>query len=207
MSRGVFETRRGTKFRDILDGLANTIAMGEIITDLGVRDIRAAAWWDGGGAGQAVNGNPSYCKNVDNETSPEKPTKWCASGDANCNVPQRLGSDTFQSRGACWANFRFHTTEVFTILPPNREVCIGQWLDAPGTMPPSSNHQGGAHVLMSDGAVVFITDSIEAGDSTAGGVRLGRPGPRQPGSESPYGLWGALGSKAAKETIEEQLNQ
>lgn len=91
MSRGVFETRRGTKFRDILDSLANTIAMGEIITDLGVRDIRAAASWDGGGAGQAVNGNPSYCKNVDNETSPEKPTKWCASGDANCNVPQRLG--------------------------------------------------------------------------------------------------------------------
>ncbi|MGC6444759.1 MAG: DUF1559 domain-containing protein, partial [Rubripirellula sp.] len=39
VSRGVFETRRGTKFRDILDGLANTIAMGEIITDLGTRDI------------------------------------------------------------------------------------------------------------------------------------------------------------------------
>ncbi|MGB0761366.1 MAG: hypothetical protein ACPGPS_17610, partial [Rubripirellula sp.] len=28
-----------------------------------------------------------------------------------------------------------------------------------------------------------------------------------PGSESPYGLWGALGTRASKETIEEQLNQ
>ena len=207
VSRGVFETRRGTKFRDILDGLANTIAMGEIITDLGVRDIRAAASWDGGGAGQAVNNNPSYCKNVDNEINPERPTIWCASGDAGCNVPQRLGSDSFQSRGACWANFRSHTTEVYTMLPPNREVCIGQWLDAPGTMPPSSNHQGGAHILMADGAVVYMTDSVEAGDSTAGAVRLNLTGSRAPGKQSPYGLWGALGTKGAKEVIEEQLNQ
>ena len=207
VNRGVFEIRRSTKFRDILDGLANTIAMGEIITDLGVRDIRAAASWDGGGPNQGINDNPSYCKNVENEINPEKPTTWCASGDVGCNVPQRLSSDNANSRGMSWANFRSHTTEVYTMLPPNRELCIGRWLDAPGTMPPSSNHQGGAHVLMADGAVVFITDSIEAGDSNAGAVRMGQTGPRAPGSESPYGLWGALGTKSAKETIEEQLNQ
>ena len=60
---------------------------------------------------------------------------------------------------------------------------------------------------MADGAVVFITDSIEAGDSTNGTVRRSRTGNRAPGSQSPYGLWGALGTKASKETIEEQLNQ
>ncbi len=39
--RGVFVPRKlETKFRDILDGLSNTIAMGEICTDLGDRDIR-----------------------------------------------------------------------------------------------------------------------------------------------------------------------
>jgi len=206
VSRGVFETRRGTKFRDILDGLANTIAMGEIVTDLGTRDIRAAASWKERGS-QSVNDNPSLCKNVDNEINPEKPTTWCAAGDAGCNAPARLQSDTFDSRGACWANFRGHTTQCYTILPPNRENCVGQWVDGPGTMPMSSNHQGGAHVLMADGAVVFMTDSIEAGDSTAGAVRLGQTGPRAPGKPSPYGLWGALGTKAGKETIQEQLNQ
>ena len=63
---------------------------------------------------------------------------------------------------------------------------------------------------MSDGAVVFMTDSVEAGNRRAGAVRRnapGRPPERQPGSASPYGLWGALGTKAMKETIEEQLNQ
>ena len=74
-------------------------------------------------------------------------------------------------------------------------------------MPPASRHQGGAHVLMGDGAVIFMTDSVEAGDRRAGGVRNGQTGARAPGSQSPYGLWGALGTKATAETVEEQLNQ
>jgi hypothetical protein len=60
---------------------------------------------------------------------------------------------------------------------------------------------------MADGAVVFVTDSIEAGDSTNGTVIRSGTGNRAPGSKSPYGLWGALGTKASRETIEEQLNQ
>jgi hypothetical protein len=59
---------------------------------------------------------------------------------------------------------------------------------------------------MADGAVVFMTDSVEAGDNRASMVWLNNTVNR-PGSESPYGLWGALGTRASKETIEEQLNQ
>jgi hypothetical protein len=60
---------------------------------------------------------------------------------------------------------------------------------------------------MGDGAVIFITDSIESGDSTNGNVVLGGVGNRAPGSMSPYGLWGAMGTRATKEVIEESLNQ
>jgi hypothetical protein len=59
---------------------------------------------------------------------------------------------------------------------------------------------------MADGAVIFITDSIEAGDSNGPSVHRFAGGVA-PGSPSPYGLWGALGTRASKETIEEQLNQ
>ena len=69
--------------------------------------------------------------------------------------------------------------------------------------PASSRHQGGAHVLMGDGAVIFMTDSVEAGDQRAAAIKHDN----RPGKGSPYGLWGALGSRAAKERIEEQLNQ
>ena len=37
------------------------------------------------------------------------------------------------------------------------------------------------------------------------GVMARAPPPRD--QQSPYGLWGALGTRASKETIEEQLNQ
>jgi hypothetical protein len=49
---------------------------------------------------------------------------------------------------------------------------------------------------MADGAVKFITDSIEAGNQN----RATLPKAGQPGEMSPYGLWGALGTKAGKET-------
>jgi hypothetical protein len=60
---------------------------------------------------------------------------------------------------------------------------------------------------MGDGAVIFITDSIESGDRNIGNVRWNGRGPQAPGSKSPYGLWGALGTRAVKEVIQEQLNQ
>nr|WP_236623699.1 H-X9-DG-CTERM domain-containing protein [Rhodopirellula baltica] len=59
-----------------------------------------------------------------------------------------------------------------------------------------SRHQGGCHILMADGAVKFITDSIESGNQN----RATLPKAGQPGEKSPYGLWGALGTKAGKET-------
>jgi hypothetical protein len=52
-----------------------------------------------------------------------------------------------------------------------------------------------------------MTDSVESGDQTNGMVTWNGMGNRAPGSESPYGLWGALGTRANKEVIEEQLNQ
>jgi prepilin-type processing-associated H-X9-DG protein len=74
-------------------------------------------------------------------------------------------------------------------------------------MTASSRHQGGAHILMGDGAVVFMTDSVEAGDSRQQMVFHNGSGASAPGAKSPYGLWGSLGTRASGETIEEQLNQ
>ncbi|MBB3206862.1 prepilin-type processing-associated H-X9-DG protein [Rhodopirellula rubra] len=76
-----------------------------------------------------------------------------------------------------------------------------------GICPPSSRHQGGCHVLMTDGAVKFITDSIEVGNSASGhvGIHGARTDLETPGSQSPFGLWGALGTHASKEIIDEEF--
>ena len=58
---------------------------------------------------------------------------------------------------------------------------------------------------MGDGAVKFITDSIEAGDGNHraperdGGEGVG------PGMQSPYGLWGSLGTRASKEVLNSEF--
>jgi prepilin-type N-terminal cleavage/methylation domain-containing protein/prepilin-type processing-associated H-X9-DG protein len=204
--RGVFSRKKATKFRDILDGLANTVAAGEIISDLGDRDKRSAV--SGGNGGWNVEQNPLFCVEA-GQINPEAPNFWCDS-DPGCTNPAYVPQNQ-DGRGMNWAWASMSMTAVHTIRPPNSEVCFNGWHDNVGTCPPSSRHQGGAHILMGDGAVIFITDSIEAGDQSAPtiGARFVAPTdvPWKPGKKSPYGLWGALGSRGAKETIEEQLNQ
>ena len=201
--RGVFVPRKiETKFRDILDGLSNTIAMGEIVTDLGDRDVRTHLGrmnTSGGirpwGAGAAL-----HCEQM---KDPARPLFW----DPNNAT---LVGGVQAKRGYSWAvGFPFWGS-FNTILPPNREQCAWAGTASEGIFPPGSRHQGGCHVLMADGAVVFITDSIEAGNSSSAQVVVGTPGGvggLPPGSASPFGLWGALGTRASRETIEEQLNQ
>ena len=203
--RGVFSKRKDTKFRDILDGLSNTVAGGEIISDLGDLDKRGALAapaqsWE-------VDNNPLLC--IERQwLDPARPQFWCGPTSTNCQQPGRL-MDRANGRGMNWAWATMSMTAVHTIRPPNSEVCTAHWYDNVGTSPPSSRHQGGVHMLMADGAVIFITDSIESGDQSARtiGHPWGSNRPWNAGGKSPYGLWGSLGSRNGRETIEEQLNQ
>ncbi len=201
--RGVFVPRKESKFRDILDGLANTVMAGEMATDLGDRDVRTdpSTFNSGVGVWEGPALNPKHCEDA-NQKDPERPQFWLAGG------PRLTGAAG--KRGYRWADFYPLYNQVNTVLAPNSELCLTRGHTSDGICPPSSRHVGGAHILMGDGAVIFITDSIEAGNSRQMPVWY-RNGSSQsttaPGSESPYGLWGALGSAASKETIEEELNQ
>jgi prepilin-type processing-associated H-X9-DG protein len=208
LHRGFFAPYSEFKFRDVKDGLSNTIAMGEIGSYDGDNRITTSISWDPGGGNHDVANDPLHCVNS-NEIDPERPRFWCDTQSTNCTPPVRLTAGDTNGRGMSWASaFRLCIQTVFTVRPPNSELCIGRWADNIGNFSPSSFHQGGAHVLMGDGAVIFMTDSIEAGNQSS-------PTPADPalypnnraGAASPYGLWGALGTKAASEPVEEQLNQ
>ncbi|WP_182866848.1 DUF1559 domain-containing protein [Stieleria mannarensis] len=193
--RGVFVPRTDNKFRDILDGLSNSIAMGEINTDLGDRNVTTTSarsevviW---------LAGNSNTCEDF---RDPDRP-RFYAPGTNTASGGQR-------GRGYCWAFGVPYYTGITTITPPNSTQCLHQtnWIMGQGVFPPSSRHQGGCHILMADGAVIFMTDSVESGDQEAAQARIGNcctPA----GSPSPFGLWGSLGTRASSETIEEQLNQ
>ncbi len=192
--RGVFVARKNTRFRDILDGLSNTICAGEILTDLGDSDVRTR--------GVRRTAGPSVWNDVqkcERGRDAERPQFWMST------LPAQIAfyGNAEQRRGYQWALGRPYFTGVSTISPPNNEVCLQVNHINVGNFPPSSRHQGGAHVLMSDGAVKFITDSIEAGNQASKTVQLSGGVPA--GSESPYGLWGALGTRASKEVIDEEF--
>ncbi|TWT96346.1 DUF1559 domain-containing protein [Neorhodopirellula pilleata] len=207
--RGLFTFRPHgpSAFRDCLDGLSNTIAMGELVTDIGDRDKRTAPPSTRNTVDLALAGGALSCSTL---TDPTRPQFWApGTGLQNGNE---------QRRGYKWAFARPLYTQVQTIRPPNSELCLGAFSDTvpnPGTheldmlVSVSSRHQGGAHVLMGDGAVKFITDSIEAGNQGSPMVKFVRTahaGPYLPaGVGSPFGLWGSLGTRASKETIDKDF--
>ncbi|MEM9368739.1 MAG: DUF1559 domain-containing protein [Planctomycetota bacterium] len=194
--RGVFQHRWFNKFRDILDGTSNTIAMGEILSDLGDSDIRTRI-------NRTQNTNfPAICRQL-GHIDPQRPQFWC--NGTNCPTPATTANGTaFQgansnlNRGMQWSNSYPVSSAFQTNLPPNSEACVNRWGQAGGGLSASSRHQGGAHVLMADGAVKFITDSIEAGNVNAS-ARV------EAGVQSPFGLWGALGTRATKEVIDTEF--
>lgn len=193
--RGVFVPRQVMRLDDITDGLANTIMIGEVATDLGDRDRRTSPslvnpW-------TVIHDDPQFCHDQIDQT---RPMFWAGSGDDG--GPPSLGRSD-QRRGLRWADGAALYTGCNTIRTPNTELCLAGGDSGIGVLPPSSRHQGGAHVLMADGAVVFITDSIEGGDPSCGTVIRGGSGPRAPQSESPYGLWGALGTRNSMEETSE----
>jgi len=182
---------------------------GEIATDLGDRDVRTS----GGifGDYNTLRDNPLLGR-APGAKDPERPLFWADTTLTQTHTGwQGTAGD---GRGYQWAGEAPMFTGFHTILPPNSETVYPRhpngshnWnpYNVPTLCSTSSRHQGGAHVLMADGAVKFITDSIEAGNSAQGNVWRNGTGASKAGAKSPYGLWGALGTMAVKETIEEEL--
>ncbi len=186
--RGVFVPRSKATLRGITDGLSYTIMVGEIASDLGDRNVSTRPNEDVGTV--EVQDRPTACRN---DVDPERPSFWKASA--------KLLSRQNEGRGFRWANGNGPFTSFNTILPPGSELCVRFGPTGLGILPPSSRHPGGVHCLMSDGAIAFISESIEAGRSEQGTVRMGGSADRAAAAESPYGLWGAMGTKDARETI------
>ena len=203
-SRGFFWNRNTLAFRDVLDGLANTIAAGEICTSGGKKEVKADFVRSIAMRAPGSNNNtilsPALCK-AGAHIDPTRPQFYAPSANVSASLSQ--------AKSSRWADSRSYYTAILTILPPNNANCVESNNDGnhPGVISTvGSRHQGGAHVLMGDGAVKFITDSIEAGNAAAPTVCVQRSDvvgvASVPGSASNYGLWGALGTRDSSEVID-----
>lgn len=190
--RGVFIPRMVTKQTDVTDGLSNTILLGEIATALG--DQACKTFPMVANSPEQLRDNPGWIQDSDRK-DPLRPNFW-----EQTNEDSKLFRNYGARRGYRWADGMPLYTAINTILPPNREISLAHDRDDTwGVLPPSSRHQGGAHIAMADNSVRFLTNEVEAGNENAATVYAGSPNP--PGSESPYGLWGAMGTRNARELI------
>lgn len=174
-------TRTVRKFRDVLDGLSNTIAMSELIKSQPNSNTVK------GGAVHRGLAQPAFARTDVSQCLAAQNPDGTFSSD---NVGRR--------RGVRWMDGAPVFTAHTTILGPNKISCMSRnggrdWTD--GIYEPASQHTGGVQVLMGDGAVRFISDSIDTGNLVAGSPRGNVP--------SPFGVWGALGSVAGGEATGE----
>ena len=185
-ARGFFAPSMVITFADITDGLANTIMMTEIATQR-LRKLqgqfalnRPASFID----------SPSECLRV---IDLQRPLYY-----SDSVALSELGRGAFADGAGGYSL-------VHAILPPNSPSCaMGTADPLEGVFSAGSYHEGGCHVLMGDGAVVFMTDSIDAGSASEPSPR-GNHGAGE-SLWSPYGLWGSLGTRAGNEMSYQQLN-
>ncbi len=196
--RGVFVPRVVTRLSDISDGLSNTIVLGEIATDLGDKDNRTNPI---AGPGLELRDHPDWAREYAKLIDSERPRFWEVQAGST-----KLGLATDKGRGFRWADGMPLYSGFNTILPPNREITLSQDQDDSwGVLTASSRHQSGVHVCFADSSVRFITDSIDSGDTSRSSVYPGSP--NAPGSKSPYGLWGSLGTRSSGELHQLPLTQ
>ncbi|TWU62785.1 MULTISPECIES: DUF1559 domain-containing protein [Crateriforma] len=191
-NRGFFRCRYWHKFRDMLDGTSNVIAIAEFATDAGIREVNAgAAIRVSGLASRTI---PQTCR--DEVVDPQRPQFYLPS-------VQRSGVNQGTARGLQWNDGLPHFSGFNTVMAPNGPSCLGNGTGTFGIYTAGSRHPGGCHVVMADGSVHFISDTIDAGDQTKGPVSAnsGDPNRSLPGDPSPYGVWGALGTRNMRESV------
>jgi prepilin-type processing-associated H-X9-DG protein len=179
-SRGLFAMHDGSKMAEITDGTSNTLAFSENTVYNPNAHGKIHGHYVIISAG-SLRSSPITClqaKGADGMLVGTLPTSHHRDGEAwMSGFPMIMG--------------------FTTILPPNAPSCAnagGEWEE--GIFSADSYHPGGVNAAMADGSIRFVSETINTGN-------LATQVPQMPlwGVRSPYGVWGAMGTKAGGEAV------
>ncbi len=176
-TRGVF-ANQGYKatFSSINDGTSNTAMLSERLFGF---DSRAV----GQGTVHNFAGLPDNPQSCYTQVDPNNPRQF-------------LTSASVAGWSGQWDHGSTSHIGFNTVLPPNGPSCAELSNDNTnhGVYPPTSNHPGGVNLAMADASVRFISETIDTGTLSA-------PHPTNATQPSPYGVWGALGTRSGGEPV------
>ncbi|MDR1290688.1 MAG: DUF1559 domain-containing protein [Planctomycetaceae bacterium] len=190
--RGCFGYATEHTLQSITDGTSNTALYSErVMTDKNnfrsLRIIEAAlanfninGAWDGSQQNASARLR-SECMNTRDGQFYKRPLTGITYPD---NYDGSLG---FNYTDGHWLHSMF-----FTTTPPNGPSCFYRSNRDLGMIAPTSNHSGGVVVGLADGTVRFVNETIDIGTGDAA---------NRDNSPSVYGVWGALGSRSAGESL------
>jgi prepilin-type N-terminal cleavage/methylation domain-containing protein/prepilin-type processing-associated H-X9-DG protein len=157
---GMFQGVQAFRFADVMDGLSNTACFSESILGDGPENQ----------SGGPAPGGPDKVYGYLGYTG-------TAINDANCaNPPTWNGSNR---RGFMWASGEIRCVSYNHYYPPNSKKydCVNNdptaGYTASGFRGARSKHAGGVNLLLGDGSVRFVRDSIDPATWLAIGTRAG----------------------------------
>jgi prepilin-type N-terminal cleavage/methylation domain-containing protein len=154
----------------VTDGTSNTVMLAEGTIGL-----------NGGSKVLAGIAEPNWTASDNPQHAPSECYAFRGSGGELTATNIRTNS---YQRGRRWAHHGNQYSVFFTITPPNSPSCGNE---TGGLFSAASYHPGGVNVALVDASCRFISETINCGDTNAtfNGTS---------GGESPYGVWGALGT-------------
>ena len=192
-NRGPFTVNRTMKIRDILDGTSNTVLMAE-------RDL----------------GNPSNSRDAIGRVYTATPTSANSCASLVTSGFYAAASGPLPLMSERWACGLPYFSAVTIAVPPNGGSCMtaatvsvtytDTAANTNGFFTPSSRHTGGVHTLMGDGTVKFVNEtinSVSACNPTVPGLAAPNSSVGTCNGQSPYGIWGAIGTMASGETVDD----
>jgi prepilin-type N-terminal cleavage/methylation domain-containing protein/prepilin-type processing-associated H-X9-DG protein len=190
--RGCFGYEMWCHLSEITDGTSNTLLFSE----------RALS--DSFAAGNAEQGNarthtlrPRFLDFIDSPFAGSLATAYLNSRTSCINTVNRSGDYKtvhahycVSQAGKCLYYGKQEYLGFHTILPPNGPACTQERI---AVIAPTSNHFGGVNASFADGSVRFISETVDTGNGdTWGGLKAT--------GTSPFGVWGAMGSRDGGET-------
>jgi len=205
------------------DGTSNTMVVSEVVvgTEGGDRDIKR-------GVAAERSGTPPFNFYSRSLLDGSGVSSECAKVRASGNVISDSYDVLTSVKAGRWLDARSIFSLFRTVLPPNAPTCVNRdaadendAVTVPHTTTASSYHTGGVNACMGDGAVRFVSDSIDCGDitqplglvlATDASGKIDFSGYAYTSStstdaeahwwngESTYGVWGALATPAGGES-------